>query len=157
MGDLASGPPPARPRWASDRGRGGDNEVLDHRPCFEVTFSDGSRLIADAEHQWRATSRAARRAAAERTPPRYYFDPAIIARVAALADATPEYDGTYVTMAELVSEVGSDLRHVLHSVGREIGPAVEMRAMAVGETTRRRVVYPRPRCCRCSPTESASR
>ncbi|HEY5979396.1 MAG TPA: replicative DNA helicase [Microlunatus sp.] len=118
-------------------------EVLDHRSCFEVTFSDGSSVVADADHQWRATSRAARRAAAERRPPRYYFDPAVIDRVAALADATTEDDGTYVTMAELVADVGVDLRHALHSVGREIGPAVEVLAVAVGETIRRRVVYPR--------------
>ena len=123
-------------------------EVLDDRPCFEVTFSDGSSVVADAEHQWRATSRAARRAAAQRKPARYYFDPSIIARVAALADATTGYDETYVTMAELVFEVGADLRHVLHSVGREIGPAVEVLAVAVGETTRRRVVYPRAQMLR---------
>ena len=27
-------------------------EVMQDRPCFEVTFDDGSILIADAEHQW---------------------------------------------------------------------------------------------------------
>jgi replicative DNA helicase len=27
-------------------------EVMIDRPCFELTFSDGSTLIADAEHQW---------------------------------------------------------------------------------------------------------
>lgn len=27
-------------------------EVMTDRPCFEVEFSDGSRLIADAMHQW---------------------------------------------------------------------------------------------------------
>ncbi|WP_397219673.1 replicative DNA helicase [Nocardioides sp. AE5] len=27
-------------------------EVMHGRPCFEVEFSDGSRIVADAEHQW---------------------------------------------------------------------------------------------------------
>ena len=27
-------------------------DVMLDRPCYEVTFSDGSRIIADAEHQW---------------------------------------------------------------------------------------------------------
>jgi replicative DNA helicase len=27
-------------------------EVLHDRPCYEVTFSDGSTIVADAEHQW---------------------------------------------------------------------------------------------------------
>src|SRR5439155_2295970 len=27
-------------------------EVMFGRPCYEVVFSDGSRLVADAEHEW---------------------------------------------------------------------------------------------------------
>ena len=27
-------------------------DVLDHRPCFEVVFDDGSTIVADADHQW---------------------------------------------------------------------------------------------------------
>ncbi len=30
-------------------------EVMEGRPCFEVTFSDGSVIVADAEHQWLTT------------------------------------------------------------------------------------------------------
>ncbi len=36
-------------------------EVMTDRPCYEVEFSDGSRIIADAEHQWVTETRAARR------------------------------------------------------------------------------------------------
>src|SRR3712207_184427 len=35
-------------------------EVMSDRPCYEVTFSDGTAVIADADHQWRVTSRASR-------------------------------------------------------------------------------------------------
>ena len=35
-------------------------EVMDDRPCYEVEFSDGSRIVADAEHQWLTETRAAR-------------------------------------------------------------------------------------------------
>ncbi|MBK5306293.1 MAG: replicative DNA helicase [Frankiaceae bacterium] len=38
-------------------------DVMVGRPCFEVTFSDGARVIADAEHQWFTRTRAERRAA----------------------------------------------------------------------------------------------
>ncbi|KRF20595.1 replicative DNA helicase [Nocardioides sp. Soil797] len=38
-------------------------DVLDDRPCYEVEFSDGSRIIADAEHQWLTETRAARKSA----------------------------------------------------------------------------------------------
>ncbi|MBB3045668.1 replicative DNA helicase [Nocardioides soli] len=36
-------------------------EVMTGRPCYEVVFSDGSTIVADAEHQWRTETRAARK------------------------------------------------------------------------------------------------
>ena len=36
-------------------------DVMTGRPCFEVEFSDGSRIVADAEHQWLTETRAARK------------------------------------------------------------------------------------------------
>ena len=36
-------------------------DVLQDRPCYEVTFSDGSTIVADAEHQWLTETRAARK------------------------------------------------------------------------------------------------
>jgi replicative DNA helicase len=38
-------------------------EVMVGRPCFEVEFSDGSVIVADAEHQWLTDTRASRKAA----------------------------------------------------------------------------------------------
>jgi replicative DNA helicase len=40
-------------------------EVMLGRPCYEVTFSDGAVLVADADHQWVTADRAARRARQE--------------------------------------------------------------------------------------------
>jgi replicative DNA helicase len=36
-------------------------DVMDDRPCYEVHFSDGSVLVADAQHQWLTETRASRR------------------------------------------------------------------------------------------------
>ncbi|WP_326561834.1 replicative DNA helicase [Micromonospora sp. NBC_01796] len=36
-------------------------EVMHDRPCYEVEFSDGSVVVADAEHLWKTTTRASRR------------------------------------------------------------------------------------------------
>lgn len=36
-------------------------EIMTERPCFEVEFSDGSVIVADAEHQWLTDTRASRR------------------------------------------------------------------------------------------------
>jgi replicative DNA helicase len=41
-------------------------DVLVGRPCYEVKFSDGSVIVADAEHQWRTVSRAVRQLLDER-------------------------------------------------------------------------------------------
>nr|ABP43362.1 primary replicative DNA helicase [Mycolicibacterium gilvum PYR-GCK] len=37
--------------------------VMVDRPCFEVEFSDGTVLVADAEHQWLTETRASRKSA----------------------------------------------------------------------------------------------
>ncbi|MFE2755971.1 replicative DNA helicase [Actinosynnema sp. NPDC059335] len=42
-------------------------DVMHGRPCYEVEFSDGSVLVADAEHQWLTETRASRRSAQEAT------------------------------------------------------------------------------------------
>jgi len=39
-------------------------DVLVERPCFRVTFSDGTTIVADAEHQWLTHTRAERRGSA---------------------------------------------------------------------------------------------
>ena len=36
-------------------------EVMSDRPCYEVTFSDGSVIVADEQHQWLTETRAARK------------------------------------------------------------------------------------------------
>jgi replicative DNA helicase len=36
-------------------------EVMVGRPCYEVEFSDGTTIVADAEHQWQTDTRASRR------------------------------------------------------------------------------------------------
>jgi replicative DNA helicase len=37
--------------------------VLHGRPCYEVEFSDGTRIVADAQHQWLTETRASRKSA----------------------------------------------------------------------------------------------
>ncbi|PFG34710.1 replicative DNA helicase [Sanguibacter antarcticus] len=37
-------------------------EVMTDRPCYEVVFDDGTSIVADAQHEWATTTRAARRA-----------------------------------------------------------------------------------------------
>jgi replicative DNA helicase len=48
-------------------------DVMHGRPCYEVEFSDGSVLVADAEHQWLTETRASRRSAQETTAGRQRY------------------------------------------------------------------------------------
>ncbi|MBO3750258.1 replicative DNA helicase [Streptosporangiaceae bacterium NEAU-GS5] len=41
-------------------------DVMRQRPCFEVEFSDGSVIVADAHHQWLTETHAARKATDDR-------------------------------------------------------------------------------------------
>jgi DNA segregation ATPase FtsK/SpoIIIE-like protein len=40
--------------------------VMHGRPCYDVEFSDGTVIVADAQHQWRTTTRAGRSQRAHR-------------------------------------------------------------------------------------------
>lgn len=48
------------------------SEVQSNRRCFDVTFSDGTVVTADAEHQWFTWDKAARKAWARAEVPRSY-------------------------------------------------------------------------------------
>jgi deoxycytidine triphosphate deaminase len=51
VGDRVFGP------WGRPRRVIAATDVLRGRPCFEVGFSDGTTVVADAEHQWRVSDR----------------------------------------------------------------------------------------------------
>lgn len=38
-------------------------DVMHDRPCYRITFDDGTTVVADAEHQWLTDTRASRRSA----------------------------------------------------------------------------------------------
>nr|WP_146844037.1 replicative DNA helicase [Cellulomonas composti] len=43
-------------------------DVMRGRPCFRVTFDDGTTIVADAQHEWQTRTRADRRIAGGGTP-----------------------------------------------------------------------------------------
>ncbi|MEU4607558.1 replicative DNA helicase [Kribbella sp. NPDC023972] len=91
-------------------------EVLHDRPCYSVEFSDGSSIVADAEHQWITTTRASRRAASERRPSRLHFPLCDVERVTTLAASAAQGPDQLVSASELIDEAGLRFRHVLRSV-----------------------------------------
>ncbi len=97
-------------------------DVMHGRACYEVEFSDGSVIVADALHQWRTTSRASRRAATERRPATHYRAPDRLGRVAVVASVAAEQDQR-VTVPGFVSEVGAEFRNVIHTAARPVDVA----------------------------------
>ncbi|SDS74332.1 replicative DNA helicase [Microlunatus soli] len=125
-------------------------EVMTDRECFEVVFSDGTRVVADAGHEWQVTEPAARRAAGSRSAP----DDAAVRRVLLAAAQAQHRPENYLPGPDLVAEIGAEFHGTVQSVLRQIGPAVAVRSTATTDqtaaaTTECRVVYPRNRTLSC--------
>ncbi|MFY1705117.1 replicative DNA helicase [Micromonospora sp. WMMA1923] len=97
-------------------------DVMHGRPCYEVEFSDGSVIVADAEHLWKTTTRASRRQRTEMRPSHQWSEDARLAVAAAhrVAMAAPD---RLITFAEPVESAGEQFRNVLHVVGSQVGTA----------------------------------
>ncbi|WP_433394477.1 replicative DNA helicase [Micromonospora sp. KLBMP9576] len=101
-------------------------EVRHDRPCYEVEFSDGSVIVADAEHLWKTTTRAGRRAAARRLTHR---SPEAIERLRRAASGAASSDDA--TIAELAAVLGPEFapttRRVAHDIADESPVGVRRR------------------------------
>ncbi|TYB36840.1 replicative DNA helicase [Micromonospora sp. AP08] len=94
-------------------------DVMHDRPCYEVEFSDGSVIVADAEHLWKTTTRASRRQPAARA--RRYWSETSLARVRAVEAAAGIEPHRLVTLAQTLDQVGPEFRNVLHTVAQQVG------------------------------------
>ena len=94
--------------------------VLHDRPCYEVEFDDGSVIVADAQHQWRTTTRAARRHQHQSRTGWYWSAGARQRLRSACAAALREPDRP-VTAAEVLATTGSEFRNLMHTAGRGAG------------------------------------
>jgi replicative DNA helicase len=99
-------------------------EVMHSRPCYEVEFDDGTVIVADAEHQWQTTTRAARRQKAEcRTA--WYWSKESRLRLRRASQSAWEEPDRYITAAEVLGTVGSEFRNLMHTAGSGVGLAPE--------------------------------
>jgi replicative DNA helicase len=113
-------------------------DILHDRPCFEVEFSDGSVIVADADHLWKTTTRASRRQRSETKGVHQWpeADRVMAAQAAAVAEREPDQ---LVTFTEAVDFVGQRFKHVLHVVSREVGSTatVSREYVRIGKQWRR--------------------
>ncbi len=94
-------------------------DVMLDRPCYEVEFSDGSVIIADAQHQWVTTTRAQRRALRERRSPRYHWSMESIKRLTDAANSAG--DDRLVSRGEVLTETGQEFRAAFNTVASLVG------------------------------------
>src|SRR5690349_3871848 len=99
-------------------------EVMHGRPCYEVEFDDGEVIVADAEHQWQTTTRAARRQQAENRTAWYWSKESRLRLRTASQAAWAEPD-RHITAAEVLRTVGSEFRNLMHTAGSGVGLAPE--------------------------------
>ena len=94
--------------------------VMYNRPCYEVEFSDGTVIVADAEHLWQ-TETAARRA--QRAKPARglpYWPAADVARVRDRAAEVLDEPDELVTTAAVIADVGHQFRNVLYVLAGQL-------------------------------------
>jgi replicative DNA helicase len=83
-------------------------DVMVDRPCYRVSFSDGTSIVADAQHQWVTTTRAARRAAPERKPPSHYWSDDSRRRLTPATTRAYSGPDALVCRSEVLDEVGQE-------------------------------------------------
>ena len=99
-------------------------DVMYGRPCYEVEFDDGTVIVADADHEWRTSTRAARRQHSENRPAWYWTKEARLRLRTACQVAHAEPDRC-TTAAEVLAAVGGEFRNIMHTAGRGVGLAPE--------------------------------
>jgi outer membrane biosynthesis protein TonB len=122
MGDLRVGG-----RVLDERGKPctiiAATDVMLNRPCYEVEFSDGTVIVADARHQWRTTTRAGRTQRTHRWGDRSYWSPGDVALVARrTAEVLAEPDRA-VSTHEPSTDLGDQFRNTLYVVAKGLPKA----------------------------------
>ena len=117
----------------------GATPVMHGRPCYEVEFSDGTVIVADAEHLWRTSTAAGRQRRAR--PPRgaAYWPPADVADVAKRAAEVLGGPDRLIGTAEVIADVGDQFRNAVYRAagclpkeGRVIRPTYRRAGREVG-------------------------
>jgi Flp pilus assembly CpaF family ATPase len=114
------------------------------RPCFEVVFSDGTVIVADAEHLWETETRTARRAKSRAKQPRaraLYLNDAQVARLhGEYLNADPDEAITVGQACQLLDWSRRDSRRsTLHSLATRLTVAGTRPVIANGAHSGRTV------------------
>jgi hypothetical protein len=88
--------------------------IMHGRPCYEVEFSDGTVIVADAEHQWRTQTVAGRRQRGKVMRGVPYWPAADVAHVRNRAAQVCREPDRLVTTGEVLTDLGTQFRNTLY-------------------------------------------
>jgi DNA segregation ATPase FtsK/SpoIIIE-like protein len=88
--------------------------VMLGRPCYAVEFSDGTVIVADAEHLWRTSTVAGRQKRGRPPTGLPYWPPEDVRRVATRAADVLGQPDRLTSTAEVLADVGTRFRNVLY-------------------------------------------
>ena len=117
----------------------GATPVMHGRPCYEVEFSDGTVIVADAEHLWRTDTAAGRQQRGR--PPRgaLYWSSTDVAQVSERAAEVLGEPDRLIGTAEVIADVGDQFRNAVYrgamslpKEGRVIRPTYRRAGREVG-------------------------
>ena len=117
----------------------GATPVMHGRPCYEVKFSDGTVIVADAEHLWRTDTAAGRQQRVR--PPRgaLYWSSTDVAQVSKRAAEVLGEPDRLIGTAEVIADVGDQFRNAVYRAamslpkeGRVIRPTYQRVGREVG-------------------------
>jgi DNA segregation ATPase FtsK/SpoIIIE-like protein len=121
------------------------------RPCYEVEFSDGTVIVADAQHLWPSSTTTGRSRAGRPARAEPYWPAEQVAAVTSLAAQALTEPDRLITTAEVLSDVGQQFRNVLYTLvsklpeeGRHARPSYIRNGRTVGfwaPTYSRHLVY----------------
>src|SRR5690606_14226310 len=94
--------------------------VMHGRPCYEVEFSDGTVIVADADHQWRTTTRAGRTQRVHRWHAGSYWSPDDRERLSRRRAEVLSAPDRPVSTNEILAELGGRFRNPLYQVIRKL-------------------------------------
>ena len=88
--------------------------VMMGRPCYEVEFSDGTVIVADAEHLWRTSTVAGRQQRYRPPTGLPYWPTEDVDRIAKRAAEVVGEPDRLVSTADVLADVGTQFRNVLY-------------------------------------------
>ena len=119
-------------------------DVMEGRPCYEVEFDDGTVIVADAQHQWRTDTRAARRQRSE-TRTSWYWSASSRRRLLSDWESALSEPDRPVTGREILAATGPEFRAVIHTAGLGVDMAPE-RIMVEAAGAQRSYRWHAPAC-----------